>query len=46
MNTTSKSTRLRKFQTIYKALLRAAAVFLAEFYILWSLYQYVIKDHD
>ena len=42
----SKSTRLRKFQTIYKALLRAAAVFLAEFYIMWTLYQFIFEDHD
>ena len=42
----TKSARLRGFQTVCKTCLRWSAVLMAEIFILWSTFQYVIWDRD
>lgn len=42
----SKSTPLGAFQTVYKTLLRLAALILAEYFVMWSLLQYMAKEGD
>ena len=41
-----KGTQLRRFQTIYKALLRWSAALLAEIFVLWTLLQYMVRERD
>ena len=41
-----KSTQLRRFRTIYKALLRWSAALLAEIFVLWTLLQYMVRERD
>lgn len=41
-----KGTQLRRFQTVYKALLRWSAAFLAEIFVLWTLLQYMVRERD
>ena len=41
-----KGTQLRRFQTIYKTLLRWSAALLAEIFVLWTLLQYMVRERD